>query len=567
MVIGSVSAKFYMFGHPRLELPNGEIVPIQSRKGIALLALLAMSDRGERSRVWLQQMLWGSRPQQQAQSSLRRELANLRKTLNDFGLEILVSEHRVLRLDVGSLWLDIDHLEDRQSDHSDFLEGIDIAGEDDFEDWLRQVRSRTADMRDAGAAQAVSDARTPALESAIMTLAATDATGTAAGRLLAEQVTRDLFDLLPRLRWLPIIPAGTAAQSPGDPHGNLKLSERYGARYVLQTEIFDRVGEWGAQFTMVEMPGQIIRWSDRREFPAGGGDAVALRKEVARAVNCVSETFDQSEQRHAFDPDKADASLAPLVWKIRFHINQFTRPDFEEAGKLIDAALERHPAHGELLMLRANLAMWRSWIARADSVRSSQIEPLIRAAMRADPADARGPLYAGILDTWQRRGTKAEQSLIRACTLDPSSAQAFSHLGAAYYLGGNPLSALEPLEHALFLAPLDPKRFHTVGQLAVVLWMLGRYDEALVRVAEIQATHPGYVLAHIMEVACLTEMGRTEEADAARARIASAGLSKYEAVLDWMPFVDARWTDRLRSVLTSNFGSKGGVLKTLVGQR
>ena len=566
MVIGSVSAKVFLFGHPRLELPTGEVVPIQSRKGIALLALLAMSDRGERSRVWLQQMLWGSRPQQQAQSSLRRELANLKKTLKDFGLDILDSEHRVLRIDTGSLWIDIDHPEDRRSDQSDFLEGIDIAGEDEFEDWLRQIRSRTADMRETGSAQAEADARSPVLESAIMTLAASDTTGTDAGRLLADQVTRNLFDLLPRLRWLPIIPAGIAAQSPTDPHGNLKLSERFGARYVLQTEIFDRAGRSGAQFTMLEMPGQVIRWSESREFPAGR-DAAALRNEVARAVNCVSETFDQSEQRHAFDPDKADASLAPLVWKIRFHINQFTKPDFEEAESLIEGALVRYPAHGELLMLRANLALWRNWIARADTVRSARIEPLIRAAMRADPADARGPLLAGILDTWQRRGAKAEQNLLRACTLDPSSAQSFAHLGAAYYLAGDPQSALEPLEHALFLAPLDPKRFHTVGQLAVVLWMLGRYEEALTRVLEIQATHPGYVLGHIMEVACLTGLGRPEEADLARARMESAGLAKYEAVLDWMPFVDARWTERLKGFLTSADGANDGALRSLVGQR
>mgnify|MGYP006171716771 CR=1 FL=1 len=43
MVIGSVSAKFYMFGHPRLELPTGEVVPIQSRKGIALGLALVLS--------------------------------------------------------------------------------------------------------------------------------------------------------------------------------------------------------------------------------------------------------------------------------------------------------------------------------------------------------------------------------------------------------------------------------------------------------------------------------------------------------------------------------------------
>lgn len=553
VMVASTAAmpRFYLLGSPRLELPCGSVVPIHSRKGIALLAMLATSDRGERSRVWLQQMLWGSRPQRQAQSSLRRELANLKKTLHDARLDVLRSEQRVVRLMTGQLWIDVHNLDGPSAARSDFLEGIDIAGEEEFEDWLREMRSRMIDLHEGGTAQpaiAAANARPATLPAAVVMLPAIDTTGSVEGREVADRLTQTLVELLPRLRWLPIIPAGIVAAQSAEPGGNLHIAERLGARYVLQTDVFTRDAGLAANFTMLEMPGQIIRWSETRTIGSDLDDA-ALRSDAARVVNCIGETFDLSEQRHAFALDVEEPDFAQLTWKIRFHINQFTRSDFDKAERLIETALARHSSHSELLMLRANLALWQHWIARASNDESARIAPLIRAAMRADPADARGPLFSGILETWHRRGGQAIQHLTRACTLDPSSAQAFSHLGAAHYLSGDPRSALAPLEHALFLAPLDPKRFHTIGQLATVLWMLGRCEEALDKTIDIQTTHPGYVLAHVIETACLVELGRSAEASRARQRIVRGKSAKYRAMLDWMPFADAGWNERLRHAI------------------
>lgn len=546
-------ARFYLLGYPRLEHSSGREVAIQSRKGIALLAMLATSDRVERSRVWLQQMLWGSRPQKQAQSSLRRELANLKKALGAAGLDILQCGQRVIILQTEGLWVDLDHLADLGPSTTDFLEGVDIAGEEDFEDWLREMRSRLVDLREGqlqkpNATPASGPARPPGLQSTIVALPTSDLTRSSIGRERADELTQRLIDLLPRLRWLPIIPAGIVSTEPDDPRTSLRISETLRARYVLQTEVFARGPQLAVNFAMLEMPAQIIRWSETRPLPPGI-DGEAMQREVARAVNSIGEAFDLSEQRHAFGRADNDGDLAQIAWKIRFHINQFTRTDFDSATYLIETALSEHPSHSELLMLRANLALWRSWIDRAGPEQSSRISPLVRAAMRADPTDARGPLFSGIIDTWHRRSDRAIQHLLQACALDPSSAQAASHLGAAHYLSGDPEGALGALEHALFLSPLDPKRFHTTGQLATVLWMLGRYDEALDKAREIQITHPGYVLAHVIEVSSLLELGQTAAAKRVRDKVVAEKAATYRAVLDWMPFVDPAWNQRLLRAL------------------
>lgn len=61
--------------------PSGVRIEISSKKAIALIALLATAPSGERSRRWLQAMLWGTREHEQAQTSLRREVSTLSKQL------------------------------------------------------------------------------------------------------------------------------------------------------------------------------------------------------------------------------------------------------------------------------------------------------------------------------------------------------------------------------------------------------------------------------------------------------------------------------------------------------
>ena len=50
----------------RLFAPDGERIDIPSRKGAALVALLATADDGERTRTWLQDRLWGLRARQRS---------------------------------------------------------------------------------------------------------------------------------------------------------------------------------------------------------------------------------------------------------------------------------------------------------------------------------------------------------------------------------------------------------------------------------------------------------------------------------------------------------------------
>ena len=81
-----------LLGSFRLVGPDGERIDIVSRKGMAMVAMLATADGGERTRGWLQEKLWGQRDRPQAQGSLRRELSHLREHLNTGATPALICE-------------------------------------------------------------------------------------------------------------------------------------------------------------------------------------------------------------------------------------------------------------------------------------------------------------------------------------------------------------------------------------------------------------------------------------------------------------------------------------------
>lgn len=134
-----------LLGSFRLVAPNGSRIPITGKRSRVLLAMLASSRSGERSRRWLQERLWGSRERSNSQASLRRELSNLRPLAGD----LLIVDRDTVALNLSCVTVDIRDPISILESREDFLEGIDIACEEGFEDWLREERQSISALREA----------------------------------------------------------------------------------------------------------------------------------------------------------------------------------------------------------------------------------------------------------------------------------------------------------------------------------------------------------------------------------------------------------------------------------
>src|SRR5438874_12633212 len=109
--------KLRLLGPFSLMDPEGRRIAIPSRKGAALIAMLAVAKDGERARGWLQTQVWGSREPKEANGSLRRELSGLRKRLNPQSCTPLICERDRARLDLNFLSVDLFGPDDEARTH------------------------------------------------------------------------------------------------------------------------------------------------------------------------------------------------------------------------------------------------------------------------------------------------------------------------------------------------------------------------------------------------------------------------------------------------------------------
>lgn len=130
--------KFQLLGPFALYDSDGVDRRPKLKKSRAILAFLAATPGHRHSRSWLQSLLWSDRQHEQALSSLRTALNDIRKHLGPYG-NALKTDHEEVALEPAMFRVDLADI-DGDRPHLGFLEGFDIAHAEKFEDWLRERR-------------------------------------------------------------------------------------------------------------------------------------------------------------------------------------------------------------------------------------------------------------------------------------------------------------------------------------------------------------------------------------------------------------------------------------------
>ena len=542
-----LKSKLCLWGTFRLFEPDGARVDIPSRKGMALLAMLGTAPGGERTRVWLQDRLWGSRQRAQAQQSLRRELSLLRSAMPASLDGLIIADRDRVRLNLPCV--DIDQI-DRELG-AVFLEGFDIAGEDGFEAWWRSERLRTPPVAPAAPAlpETVVNLSQPPSgfggRPALAILPFVNATPEADWDVWAEGMTEDLIERMSRLRWLPVIGAETSAELGHRNLDALSIGTLVGAAYVLRGRLVRRTGPTALQLSLMDgQTGQML-WSERIVL-ADGVTHAALEDIAFQLVATLESRIDAEEQVRVISRNVDDLNINELVWRARWHLNRLHREDAIIARTLLDRALAEQPRSADVLIQAAFAKAWEIWSGRMAPESIQEMRALAQRAVAADGYDSRGYMLAGMAEMWLRNHGPAETLFMEALQLNPSLARAHAQLGSNYYLSGRPELAMEPLHQSLRLSPLDYHAFYVLGEIAVSHCMMEHWADA-VRHADLSITRrPAYFYAHAIKVNALARSGKGEAARKALAALYAAKPSFLPGDLDWLPFRETRWNEFLK---------------------
>ena len=528
----------------RLHAADGRRIDISSRKGQALIAMLATANGGERTRSWLQSQLWGSRGQDQAQSSLRSELSSLRSVLKCHNSSLLHADYARIWMDLSCIQVDARSPSVRGA--SEFLEGLDIPGEDGFEDWLREQRA--SDEAQAGAVPETRPVQpttttidTPKAFSALSALAVipfTNLTGDPDQNFVAEGISEDLIDQLSRLRWLPIIARSSSfAVRESDP----KIAgELLGARYLLEGRIRRQAGANVLSASLVDTEKGNTIWSNK--LALDGQDTPGAFEDLLTSLTAtLGAKIDQAEQSRALGKPQSDLNVRELIWRGRWHLNRFTAEDSEKAKAYLSQALQREPSSPEAIIQMTWAKLWDLWAQRGSDDEIRGVRQLAQKAIIADYDDARGHMLAGIAEKWLRQPLRAEALLKRAIELNPSLAMAHAQLGGSYYLRDAPDDAIITLKNAIRLSPNDAELFYFRGELAMAYLMTGAFDDALEQ-ADLSLMRRGaYWFSHVVKINALLRKGDPALATQAVAEL-NASIPRFgPQFIDWIPFMDGHW--------------------------
>ena len=511
------SSGFYirLFGAFAFGTQEGQVFVLGAKQQ-ALLAMLATAKDGVRTRSWLQGQLWGNVQPAQASGSLRNALSSLRRIVGP-SAETLISATR----ERVTLNLDQVVLVGAPGD-GEFLEGLDVKYEDEFNDWLRNQRQSYAAHFQKPAALGEAYALEPRLREverldllppiAVLPLQsrAAEPDQVALGDAIAEEVSRSLsrsqvFNVISHLSC-----RGFAARHITLP----EVTQTLGANYLVAGHIACDGGDFCATVDLHEARTGRLLWS--REFLGSLADFLRGELDIAREIARLASRSVIAEAARLVQ-SKPLPSLAcheMLIGAIARMYGQ--KPsDFAHAQALLNAAAERAPDRS---ILHAWLGKWH--VLRVQKGLSDNIESDRRAALdctaRALDLDPECPLALSIDGFVHshlcRRMDVAETRYRGAIDSDPNNAFSWLLLGVVNAFSDRPDAAVRYTTRARRLSPLDPQQYYFESLSATAHLSAGEYPQALELAERSMARNRRHPSTLRVRTIALQRLGRTAEA-------------------------------------------------------
>lgn len=546
--------------------PQGSDIRLRNRKSQAILAVLALSRDGLRTRKWLQDLFWSDRAEPQGAGSLRTCLHEIRKALGPMR-HILESDAFSARLDVSQLKIDVLEMSDPEwraaaKNGQEFLEGFDIR-DPQFETWLRAQRSiwhqKLEEAQGAPQPAMVASPMPPPPSSmtppehnwslALAVLPLENRTQNPELQFWGEGLSEDLIDRLQRVRWLPVIArASSFAQLQGSDENRLEHARTLGALYALDGAIIPWRGGFAARIYLIETENEHVLWSDSISFsPDLENDLGAILDEVTSAISrSVTHTY----QRRILASPPVSWDYHDQIWRGRWHMGQFTARDSDIAHQYFQTALQVQPDAPEALIQMGYWHLWRAWVTRDTTREVYELAArLARRALAVDPDDGRAYALLGTSKFWNREHEEAEALFRRAIALTPSLATGHQQLGTLLHYSDRPEEAIVPMKTAMRYSPRDQLEFGYQTELAAALLRTGQAQEAWER-SSIALTHkPRYWYAHLIRILAAREIGETQLLATARNSLNSANLNITPHHIDWLPLRESAFRRELVSAL------------------
>lgn len=541
-----------LMGPFRLLDRSGGCIDIPSKRSTALLALLAMAPDGVRTRTWLQSMLWGSRGLPQAQASLRRELANLAILLEAAGAgALLVRERTRVALSLDSVAVDALELAagiapPARASYDDFLEGLDLADCEAFEDWLREQRAFCREILqyrppEALAPPSAADVHGGPLPSArsmvaraapglppkpsVAILPLVPRTSGQDDAALAAGIAEEIEILLVSFRTLFVVAGMSAAAASRRGLTATEIAAALGVRYLIHGSVERRGSMIKASVAIVDGETGLQIWSQM--FRAATENLLELQEEIARAVAPkIHSRIDLSEMERGLARPSLPGDSYQLYWRANALFRQWDAASIAEATELCSELVEREPDSAWAASMAAfchATAFMGNWTPNREASRRSAAAHYQRALARGGDDPTVLGYCAGTLVLIAGDLVVADRLVAHALNLLPGYQPTLFWGAWVDVARGNAGRARERFELGLRINPEAGTRPYTVAGIGIALLLQGDAVEAHAMLTEALLYIPTYPMALAAYAAAAGALGDAKGARRAADALKTSG--------------------------------------------
>jgi adenylate cyclase len=339
--------------------------------------------------------------------------------------------------------------------------------------------------------------------------------GDAAQDYLADILTDETTTVLARLPNSLVIARNTAFADKGQPADAKAIGKELGVRYVLGGSVRPSGDQVRVAAELVDAESGARVWGE--QFDAPRADLLRLQDEiVARLAPTL--TIQPADLNAARLKRKPSSNPAAEDFALRctgaVERGRFIGPDGEVTFRLCQQALDADPANVRALSY-LSLKFWfpvglgRSADPKSDLAHADQ---LASQALALDPDYAPAHTFKASILELETHTNEAIVEDQRALALDPSTVDAYAHLGWTYLGLGQFDKSEENFNKAVRLSPRDPGLgLWSSGALAASFG-LKHYDQAIEWARQAIAINPRNVFAHGDLIAAFALSGRDAEA-------------------------------------------------------
>jgi DNA-binding SARP family transcriptional activator/Tfp pilus assembly protein PilF len=327
---------------------------------------------------------------------------------------------------------------------------------------------------------------------------------------LAFSLSQEIAAGLARFRWFDVIAPVSLVHEPAGPMSEDVL-QRKGLDYVVEGALSGNGEQFLISVRLLDLS-QYARpvWNDRFELDADSLhrlDELVTARIVSRIDPVILFIEGQPRRRQQYGATGLLLLAIPMIYSME-------RGQFEEAGRLIDRALQIDP---ENAMVMAWAAYWHMWHVgqgwTKDPTRTLETaKNLCLQAMRIDRenAEAMG-IYAHIC-AWNKDFDQAVVFYDRCLRLNPNLAYIWALSAANCCYIGDPQEALKRMQRFRELSPFDPYFPFFENAYSIAYTFSRNYAEAVKVAQRVVDANPDFTNGYKPLLASLGYLGRLDEA-------------------------------------------------------